>query len=208
MCGEHLHADGFDGSTTGSSPRVRGTSKTGVVPNMVIRFIPACAGNIPHIRCGYGGRPVHPRVCGEHTVINVTLMIHLGSSPRVRGTSELPSPFFLIFRFIPACAGNICLRNQPPESKAVHPRVCGEHTPQIGCQTLTSGSSPRVRGTYYDNNRYRFRWRFIPACAGNMTISGQPMPSTSVHPRVCGEHIKRPRWPKAKIGSSPRVRGT
>ena len=34
------------------------------MPN--VRFIPACAGNTHDVPVYWEGRPVHPRVCGEH----------------------------------------------------------------------------------------------------------------------------------------------
>ena len=51
--------------------------------------------------------------------------------------------------------------------------------------------------------------RFIPACAGNATHAGAAMrPTTAVHPRVCGERMRRPGIARSISGSSPRVRGT
>ena len=50
--------------------------------------------------------------------------------------------------------------------------------------------------------------RFIPACAGNTPIAGAGRSGTSVHPRVCGEHVDATSQALSRIGSSPRVRGT
>ena len=70
------------------------------------------------------------------------------------------------------------------------------------------GSSPRVRGTHLQGARHQALERFIPACAGN-TLLRQPVePPLTVHPRVCGEHLKEYRNPYPSTGSSPRVRGT
>ena len=91
---------------------------------------------------------------------------------------------------------------------AVHPRVCGEHSPAVALMICDSGSSPRVRGTRLWRCHCSVPVRFIPACAGNTWKPRTTPISLSVHPRVCGEHwlVGLPRaW---SGGSSPRVRGT
>ena len=70
----------------GSSPRVRGTFCFAPQLFVVMRFIPACAGNIKPRRQDYKTQPVHPRVCGEHTHPVFLIKFIYGSSPRVRGT--------------------------------------------------------------------------------------------------------------------------
>ena len=72
------------------------------------------------------------------------------------------------------------------------------------------GSSPRVRGTLLSALRGTFLCaRFIPACAGNIAVfadHGQ----IAVHPRVCGEHSTvHPPCAASRSGPvHPRVRGT
>ena len=70
----------------GSSPRGRGTPMLPEIQNMLLRFIPARAGNA----VAEAERPVPP----------------LGSSPRGRGTQGSPSLHDAEPRFIPARAGN------------------------------------------------------------------------------------------------------
>ena len=65
VCGEQYRMDQPSRSTSGSSPRVRGTDRFFGHRLGPCRFIPACAGNR-----GQGPAPgrvetVHPRVCGE-----------------------------------------------------------------------------------------------------------------------------------------------
>ena len=82
------------------------------------------------------------------------------------------------------------------------------HAPRGGHILGAAGSSPRVRGTLSDWSHLRLLPRFIPACAGN-TASREASPTTCpVHPRACGEHIRRPVDPLLVRGSSPRVRRT
>ncbi len=111
-------------------------------------------------------------------------------------------------RFIPACAGNTAPRHDGQRHKTVHPRVCGEHFEMNGGRSPLRGSSPRVRGTREWRGRCRPRRRFIPACAGNTTRSWRHFTQTSVHPRVCGEHVTEYPDGYIRVGSSPRVRGT
>ena len=53
------------------------------------------------------------------------------------------------------------------------------------------GSSPRLRGTPLTPFRELFWFRFIPAPAGNARPSTGAMQCWTVHPRACGERIRR-----------------
>jgi len=166
-CGEQTaqpcHHLGMDGS----SPRVRGTAVHRWPGLQERRFIPARAGNSSAARPAPRDLPVHPRACGEQLpMLNVTGDAR-GSSPRVRGTAaernkRNPGP-----RFIPARAGNRENPRPGPDATAVHPRACGEQDQAEGRLDMSSGSSPRVRGTGpADHQGFRVA-RFIPARAGN-----------------------------------------
>ena len=50
--------------------------------------------------------------------------------------------------------------------------------------------------------------RFIPARAGNINQISIQQPSSSVHPRTCGEHMLSAASRSTTSGSSPHVRGT
>ena len=167
VCGEHCSSAEAIPTCGGSSPRVRGTPGRASHIGRANRFIPACAGNTARPAASSQGHAVHPRVCGEHSVLIIRSHIPGGSSPRVRGTPRCSHMLAQTPRFIPACAGNTRTTRMRRSSITVHPRVCGEHARMSGSQVFHSGSSPRVRGT-----RGRLRWRsagsrFIPACAGN-----------------------------------------
>ena len=174
-----------------------------------VRFIPACAGNTRTAPSPTLPPPVHPRVCGEH--------------PRATSAEAWED------RFIPACAGN----TRPPQvasststgssprvrgtpnsprtsimSHTVHPRVCREHPVTVPLSMVECGSSPRVRGTRSRVRVHIRANRFIPACAGNTSVSAMSTSTTPVHPRVCGEHAWDPVGVACCSGSSPRVRGT
>ena len=70
------------------------------------------------------------------------------------------------------------------------------------------GSSPRVRGTGRSRVRDSSSSRFIPACAGNGARRVLSLFKPPVHPRVCGERMRRDTKDPMRFGSSPRVRGT
>ena len=188
VCGEHVGKDGGE--------------------NRLHRFIPAYAGNT------YGHLPVdlrravHPRVCGEHVDVDIDPRSCAGSSPRMRGTLQRDRYAEGRHRFIPAYAGNTATRNAIGFEYPVHPRVCGEHTSIQYHAVARYGSSPRMRGTRKLKPQARIQYRFIPAYAGNTSSQADLIPSRSVHPRVCGEHLRCPWSTRKSSGSSPRMRGT
>ena len=227
--GEHSVSGPEAASSTGSSPRGRGTrlDPTPIRPSR--RFIPARAGNT---RCNHPPplpSPVHPRAGGEHALgrgshgrvrrfiparagntpdMEGQPVTTTGSSPRGRGTQEARHPCESRHRFIPARAGNT--RAMAPMSGVfpVHPRAGGEHTNPTTTPRGYIGSSPRGRGTHTWSHAFGRLHRFIPARAGNTRRSPASAASSSVHPRAGGEHSTRePRKIQAH-GSSPRGRGT
>ena len=134
--------------------------------------------------------------------------LYSGSSPRVRGTQSPAARRGFLTRVIPACA-----RNAPPAARlcshtAGHPRVCGERMLAHQPSPLTTGSSPRVRGTRGVENRTEFGGRVIPACAGNACCPRPSGERESGHPRLCGESLPVKSAAAPFFGSSPRVRGT
>ncbi len=146
--GNMSHILGGSFPLSGSSPRVRGTLVAAAPEMYELRFIPAGAGNI-YIYYGlWGYCPVHPRGCGEHCTVTPDKEIGTGSSPRVRGTSAHHAVKYQPIRFIPAGAGNISAVDSRYWFTPVHPRGCGEHSSNLWSHCETTGSSPRVRGTY------------------------------------------------------------
>ncbi len=151
---------------------------------------------------------VHPRVYGELAEARIVLTGLHGSSPRVRGTLRLAPQLIGNYRFIPACAGNSFQFSHDGNESAVHPRVYGELHIGIRLDDAKRGSSPRVRGTFFQAQACRRKERFIPACAGNSQRTVTPSGASTVHPRVYGELNSADQPPWFISGSSPRVRGT
>ena len=106
-CGEHASRSRLVIPSAGSSPRVRGTSRIDPVRGVMLRFIPAGAGNIQHHCSQVFAWSVHPRGCGEHTSAPFSTRNMIGSSPRVRGTCLVSMIWRMTYRFIPAGAGNM-----------------------------------------------------------------------------------------------------
>ena len=192
----------------GSSPRVWGTPSIAAPNVLERRFIPTCVGNTSACFWRSGFVPVHPHVCGEHLMGDLTFLKKYGSSPRVWGTHLTWKPYSFYGRFIPTCVGNTSPDAGEPCPRPVHPHVCGEHTRSCTNGNGRSGSSPRVWGTPLRKGLASGFTRFIPTCVGNTRPGRTSPPSTPVHPHVCGEHIMLTYAQCLLIGSSPRVWGT
>ncbi len=177
-------------------------------PHEFLRFIPAWAGNTGgQVRWSFCA-PVHPRVGGEHASVNPAGISCSGSSPRGRGTRTGGIRLGGFRRFIPAWAGNTLRSDIRCTVTAVHPRVGGEHAPPPALSSTYFGSSPRGRGTPCRTPTRPEWFRFIPAWAGNTSISFAFLIAMSVHPRVGGEHPRVAIGSRYVHGSSPRGRGT
>ena len=129
-----------------------------------------------------------PRVCGEHMMECMSIVVILGSSPRMRGTRVHDFGLCHNAGIIPAYAGNTGHLNPTKMIHGDHPRVCGEHFHQAFDRSFLPGSSPRMRGTR-DNCAYRvYAGGIIPAYAGNTLRRRVDADMRWDHPRVCGEH--------------------
>ena len=151
-----------------------------------------------------------------------------GSSPRMRGTHDIPIPHIPRDGIIPAYAGNThavvpspcCARDHPRvcgehvvcdpwlSPSGDHPRVCGEHDTLTTSTPEFTGSSPRMRGTPPHTHKKILKRGIIPAYAGNTIACPRICRLIRDHPRVCGEHVWSARIPDQTLGSSPRMRGT
>ena len=127
-CGEHGLAHWQEGSSWGSSPRMRGAQNGNVVNQPSDRIIPADAGStdnksttlisgriIPADAGSTAARDCrrsrdkdHPRGCGEHGLPCLSYACALGSSPRMRGALNILGRFIAHAGIIPADAGSTC----------------------------------------------------------------------------------------------------
>ncbi len=88
-CGEHVPTRLSPSGRTASSPHLRGTRLPLAERPGFARFIPAPAGNTPTIPFSWSGRTLHPRTCGEHSVVLIPAFSSAASSPHLRGTHFL-----------------------------------------------------------------------------------------------------------------------
>ncbi len=130
-CGEQIVQPANGGENIGSSPRVRGTEVGALVIFLVVRVIPAGAGNRPDHRSWPRRQAGHPRGCGEQSSRQVPDIRECGSSPRVRGTVGPPDLAMAHHRVIPAGAGNSTPRKTSKPQSTGHPRGCGEQACQF-----------------------------------------------------------------------------
>ena len=168
VCGEHVKIDSGILTSTGSSPRMRGTQYEPCRPCRQPGIIPAYAGNTRSCPNRTARRWDHPRVCGEHPGTTSIQRRQTGSSPRMRGTLVRGLLGGRQTGIIPAYAGNTGSMHAATSKSWDHPRVCGEHLLMMANHALRQGSSPRMRGTRVN-------------CGGMRLANGD-------HPRVCGEH--------------------
>ena len=131
-----------------------------------------------------------------------------GPSPHARGTLIELHEGAVRKRSIPACAGNTVCTARPRASRAVHPRMRGEHV----MASLRSGSkygpSPHARGTRPYHAAASLPARSIPACAGNTPRPEAGASRPTVHPRMRGEHVAEGGATNEGRGPSPHARGT
>ena len=161
-----------------------------------------------------------------------TREIQAGPSPRVRGSPRHAARSTSSRGSIPACAGKPRCQRCRGSASAVHPRVCGEACSSVSADGQSRGPSPRVRGSHVQERPRTQAPGSIPACAGKPVrvvgiadadglpvgsipaCAGKPSTATRterrsrVHPRVCGEAIRRGTQSACGAGPSPRVRGS
>ena len=149
-CGANAFSSPLAGSTTGSSPRVRGKPKPWSDEVDALRIIPARAGQTRPAFTSSTSAPDHPRACGANSSDMMIFLPSVGSSPRVRGK---PLPFLPLGhrrRIIPARAGQTALVRDLIILDADHPRACGANQVSACRIYVHYGSSPRVRGKQSD----------------------------------------------------------
>ena len=152
---------------------MRGTLNRSWINSSGYGIIPAYAGNT-HKRAAQSVHAWdHPRVCGEHFFMRLTVASSPGSSPRMRGTLVDWKFEFDSAGIIPAYAGNTKVEYKNDGGERDHPRVCGEHSARLSGSGRSSGSSPRMRGTLAPGRNKWCPVGIIPAYAGNTLKKSQ-----------------------------------
>ena len=195
------------GSPQGLSPRERGNRSATVGSVVVVRSIPARAGE-PRRRAAPGWpRAVYPRASGGTVATRIRLAEREGLSPRERGN---PDPSDLLpagLRSIPARAGEPrpCGRGGRPQR--VYPRASGGTTsPSVGVSS-SNGLSPRERGNHHARLHDGPSARSIPARAGEPDGGCCGLCEGTVYPRASGGTPTDALTQTVAQGLSPRERG-
>ena len=207
MCGGTLRRVLFAMTYQGLSPRVRGNRVDRGRRCVRQGSIPACAGEPSIHRSLAIDWRVYPRVCGGTCVDGITLSVHTGLSPRVRGNPAERTSARAFSRSIPACAGEPTVIALILNSTKVYPRVCGGTDESSVPQQRHRGLSPRVRGNRRRCIGYAGNHGSIPACAGEPIPNWPTASSWKVYPRVCGGTPPLSGLFTIAMGLSPRVRG-
>ena len=208
VCGEAVRHQGLALEALGPSPRVRGSRHADAPACHGQGSIPACAGKPRQLVLDLRRQGVHPRVCGEASddfSIDSDLS---GPSPRVRGSLVRRSAEPGRRGSIPACAGKPGVAPAGSRQPWVHPRVCGEAVFSRSGPRVNPGPSPRVRGSRVRSKPCVQGARSIPACAGKPSTCRRWASWCRVHPRVCGEAMRKFLNAATVRGPSPRVRGS
>ena len=185
--GEHRHKGEGAAFRTGSSPHTRGAREPAGLVRRERRIIPAYAGSTKRAALKSGDLKDHPRIRGEHDVLDCRPPATSGSSPHTRGAPPRKHSTIATSRIIPAYAGSTrrCRWLSCPGRD--HPRIRGEHNQEDPHPRRSRGSSPHTRGAPTSSHWPVTLSRIIPAYAG------------STAPLVAG--------PLAPMGSSPHTRG-
>ena len=207
-CGEHVTVPQDAILTAGSSPRLRGTPSASRRSPTVRGSSPRLRGTQRHYTLDYSKVTIIPALAGNTEARTVLDTVQTVSSPRLRGTHTGPAVSGRRRGIIPALAGNTRRRSCLWHATWDHPRACGEHSTVAFCASMTTGSSPRLRGTHGSDVHPVVRAGIIPALAGNTQQTNRPLSGNRDHPRACGEHLTSPQQVCGSEGSSPRLRGT
>ena len=109
-CGENTRFATLNCVVAGSPPRMRGKQCIIVIHGAKARITPADAGKTSRFFCQPSGAEDHPRGCGENFGIFLSLLMALGSPPRMRGKRSFSSADSTSSGITPADAGKTIVR--------------------------------------------------------------------------------------------------
>ena len=173
-----------------------------------MRSIPALAGKPTTLAGKDHNNAVYPRARGEAVFGFIVACLHLGLSPRSRGSRDDRSDQRRCHGSIPALAGKPAETPIPPNPAWVYPRARGEACHSNRTMIPGAGLSPRSRGSRRQHPPSRWEHRSIPALAGKPAQDALRFSHDSVYPRARGEagSTGDPSW--RSTGLSPRSRGS
>ena len=176
-------------ASAGSSPRMRGKPVVFPRGRGNRRIIPAHAGQTLDADFVVAGATDHPRACGANDLVDLPPPSGVGSSPRMRGKRLTVGRCGVMFRIIPAHAGQTPSPSRRGCRRPDHPRACGANPFPLRTGPSDSGSSPRMRGKHLGADRFNQRGRIIPAHAGQTPSANGRRSRATDHPRACGANL-------------------
>ena len=185
--GEHQPVLSTVSVAVGSSPHTRGARRRPRPSRRPAGIIPAYAGSTSWARDKPQPGRDHPRIRGEHVGGG-------GGGPAGPG-------------IIPAYAGSTAPSSPACWAATDHPRIRGEHGSSPAREGCHQGSSPHTRGALSLPEAADRRPRIIPAYAGSTCLRSTRRGAGWDHPRIRGEHRRRPARDRRRSGSSPHTRG-
>ncbi len=193
---------------SGRSPRARGSRPVAWLRRAALGSIPACAGQ--PLWCARRARDsrVDPRVRGAAPDVEPIRSASRGRSPRARGSRRAGRVRDAGRGSIPACAGQPDEDQVPLGHPGVDPRVRGAAAATSTADDVSTGRSPRARGSHRRRRRRAGCWRSIPACAGQPVEPTEAAHRYRVDPRVRGAASPCFASSGDSAGRSPRARGS
>ena len=191
----------------GLSPRGRGKQAQAIHYKMLVRSIPAWAGETIQARKPVRQSEVYPRVGGGNRRPLPIFGYSAGLSPRGRGKPPFTPKRATCLGSIPAWAGETIPGGQDILLVRVYPRVGGGNEQGYILRRWDGGLSPRGRGKRPQATAGTPLRRSIPAWAGETADCQTDYAKQGVYPRVGGGNHLRLAASPAFRGLSPRGRG-
>ncbi len=196
------------GSSSGLSPRGRGSHDFRPCLRLHSRSIPAWAGEPMARSSASAGLGVYPRVGGGAQPKPEPFQYDYGLSPRGRGSPHRDCRQSMIDRSIPAWAGEPISQQGQAYMLEVYPRVGGGAGRAVTPRHFLGGLSPRGRGSPLSIIEDEVVAGSIPAGAGEPTSGTIGGRARKVYPRVGGGAILIGITIRGNQGLSPRGRGS
>ena len=170
VCGENVVELLVLSCFAGSPPRMRGEPPDDIVASDRHGITPAYAGRTMCILPLAQRTPDHPRVCGENPSTVSTVIIALGSPPRMRGELIRHVMPCHVLGITPAYAGRTLEGQIVRDDSTDHPRVCGENDAGGLHDVVEEGSPPRMRGEHRAVSTVIADDGITPAYAGRTVV--------------------------------------
>ena len=170
VCGEHGTGTPTAGNWLGLPPRVRRRPVHRVTRRRHRGDHPRECGERRHPVRRVSDLGITPARAGRTITPAQVTPSHSGSPPLARGAPLPELPPGLHRGITPARAGKASLGPLPGSACRDHPRMCGEHPPNVLSWKNAYGSPPRIRGALLVGDWHVLAPRITPACTGRVGL--------------------------------------